>query len=161
TLNLGVRYEFNGTSNSENLQHLNQIANDPNIIVPVLNQPLNFNTPQAPKKNFAPRIGFAYSPGDNATTSIRRGFGMAYDVLYDNIGILAVPPQVGATFDVDDSKLNSTTPCNFGQPIYSTCGFLAAGGLPGGGSGTQTLDQATARAFTSNWIPNQIKDPYS
>jgi len=161
TLNLGVRYEFNGTSNSEDLQHLNTIANDPNIIVPVVNQPLLFNTPKAPKKDFAPRIGFAYSPGDNATTSIRGGFGMAYDVLYDNIGILAVPPQVGATFDVDETKLNSAAACTVGQPVYSTCGFLASGGLPGGGSGTSVLDQVTARKLTSNWIPNQIKDPYS
>jgi len=159
TLNLGVRYEYNGTSKGENLQGLNRIANDPNIIVPVLNQPLNFNTPQAPKKDFAPRIGFAYSPGDNATTSIRGGFGMAYDVLYDNIGILAVPPQVGATFDV--GSISSTSGCTASLPTYSTCGFLAAGGLPGGGSGTQVLDQATARAFTSSWIPNQIKYPYS
>lgn len=161
TLNLGVRYEYNGTSNSEDLQHLNQISNDPNIIVPVVNQPLNFNTPQAPKKDFAPRIGFAYSPGENATTSIRGGFGMAYDVLYDNIGILAVPPQVGATSDV--GSITSSTGCPPPSPNapYDTCGFIANGGLPGGGSGTQVLDQATARSLTSNWIPNRIKDPYS
>ena len=57
-----------------------------------------------------------------ATTSIRGGFGLAYDVLYDNIGILAVPPQIGATHDVPD--LNTPTP-----------DFLAGGGLPGGGTG--------------------------
>jgi hypothetical protein len=159
TLNLGVRYEYNGVSSGENLQALNQVANDPNIIVPVVNQPFLFNKPQAPTKDFAPRLGFAYSPGDNGTTSIRGGFGMAYDVLYDNIGILAIPPQVGATFDV--GSITSTTACSAGQPTYSTCGFLAGGGLPGGGSGTLVLDQATARGNTSNWIPNQIEDPYS
>jgi Carboxypeptidase regulatory-like domain len=146
TLNLGVRYEYNGTSTGDNLQALNQISNDPNIIVPVLKQPLLFNKPQAPKKDFAPRVGFAYSPGDSGSTSIRGGFGMAYDILYDNIGILAVPPQVGSTADV-----SALTP-----------GFLASGGLPGGGSGVTVIpDQATARASTANWIPNQIKYPYS
>ena len=34
-------------------------------------------------------------------------FGMAYDVLYDNIGSLAVPPQVGSTIDVP-SVVNRT-----------------------------------------------------
>jgi len=72
---------------------------------------------------------------------------MAYDVLYDNIGILAVPPQVGATFDTD--------------PANQTPGFFAGGALPGGGSGVSNLDEATARAFTSNWIPPNIKWPYS
>ena len=73
---------------------------------------------------------------------------MAYDVLYDNIGSLAVPPQVGATTDVD--------------PSINTAPFLANGGLPGGGSGINTsLDEATARATTSNWIPVNQKLPYS
>jgi len=145
TLNLGVRYEYNGTPTGENLQPLNKISDDPNLIVPGVNQPLTFNKPEAPKNGFAPRLGFAYSPGSNGTTSIRGGFGMAYDVLYDNIGILAVPPQVGATFDVA-----SVTPA-----------FLGGGGLPGGGSGTQVLDQATARSLTSSWIPNRVQYPYS
>lgn len=161
TLNLGVRYEYNGTSIGENLQSLNQISNAPDVIVPGVNQPLLFGKPQAPKKNFAPRLGFAYSPGDSGTTSIRGGFGMAYDVLYDNIGILAVPPQVGATNDV--GVVTSTPACPPPTPTapYSTCNFVASGGLPGGGTGTSVLDQTTARASTSNWIPNKVQYPYS
>jgi hypothetical protein len=145
TLNLGVRYEYNSTPQSENQQILNAISNTPSIKVAGTNQPLIFGKPQAPKHDFAPRIGFAYSPGTNGTTSIRGGFGMAYDLLYDNIGILAVPPQIGATNDV----------------AAITPGFYAGGGLPGGGSGVTVLDAATARASTSNWIPNNTQYPYS
>jgi len=149
SLNLGIRYEYTTVSTSEAQQALNAISNTPSIIVPgAVNQPLLFSAPRAPKNNWAPRVGFAYSPGSNGATSIRGGFGLAYDVLYDNIGILAVPPQIGATHDVPD--LNNPTP-----------GFLAGGGLPGGGSGIQVLDEPTARASTSNWIPPDVKDPYS
>ena len=148
TLNLGIRYEYTTVSTSEAKQTLNAISNTPSIIVPgSVNQPLLFEAPRAPKNNWAPRVGFAYSPGSNGTTSIRGGFGLAYDVLYDNIGILAVPPQIGATRDVD---LSAPTP-----------GFLAGGGLPGGGSGIQVLDGPTARALTSAWIPPDVKVPYS
>ena len=148
-LNLGIRYEYTTISTSEAQQALNAISNTPSIIVPgAVNQRLVFDAPRAPKNNWAPRVGFAYSPGSSGNTSIRAGFGLAYDVLYDNIGILAVPPQIGATHDVPD--LNTQTP-----------GFLAGGGLPGGGSGIQVLSEADARAGTSNWIPPQVKWPYS
>jgi hypothetical protein len=147
-LNLGIRYEYTTVSTSEAQQTLNAVSNTPSIMVPgAVNQPLVFGAPRAPKNNWAPRVGFAYSPGSNGTTSIRGGFGLAYDVLYDNIGILAVPPQIGATRDVD---LSAPTP-----------GFLAGGGLPGGGSGIRVLDGPTARRLTSNWIPPDVKVPYS
>ena len=149
TLNLGIRYEYTTISTSEAQQALNTISNTPSIVVPgAVNQQLLFDAPRAPRNNWAPRIGFAYSPGSSGATSIRGGFGLAYDVLYDNIGILAVPPQIGATHDVPD--LNTQTP-----------GFLAGGGLPGGGTGIQVLDEATARQLTSNWIPPDVKWPYS
>jgi len=139
-LDLGIRYEYTTISTSESQQALNAISNTPSILVPgSINQRLLFDKPRAPKNNWAPRIGIAYSPGSSGNTSIRAGFGMAYDVLYDNIGILAVPPQIGATNDVN---LGTQKP-----------GFLASGGLPGGGSGIQVLDEATARKNTSNWNP--------
>jgi len=148
TLNLGIRYEYTTIPTSENQQALNTLSNTPSIIVPgSSNQPLLFNKPEAPKNSWAPRVGFAFSPGSSGTTSIRAGFGLAYDVLYDNIGILAVPPQIGATNDVD---LTTQTP-----------NFLANGGLPGGGTGITVLSEADARDATSNWIPPQQKWPYS
>jgi len=148
TANLGVRYEYTETPLGEQRQALNEISNTPSIIVPQVNQPLTFSAPVAPKHDFAPRIGLAYSPGNSGTTSIRAGFGMAYDTLYDNIGILAVPPQVGATNNIDESK----------PPILN---FLGNGGFPGGGSGLRTLTRAQAIAATSDWVPPDVKYPYS
>jgi hypothetical protein len=148
TVDLGIRYEFTTISSSESQQTLNTISNTPSIIVPgSVNQALLFNKPNAPKNNWAPRVGFAYSPGTSGNTSIRGGFGLAHDVLYDNIGILAVPPQIGATNDVDLGT--------------QTSAFLASGGLAGGGSGIKVLDEPTARANTSNWIPPNVRFPYS
>ena len=148
SLNAGIRYEYTTTSQGENRQILNSLANTPSLLVPQAgNQPLIFGKPRAPKNNWAPRIGFAYSPGTGGDTAIRGGFGFAYDTLYDNIGILGVPPQIGSTATV----LAPLAP-----------GFLAGGGLPGGGgSGITTLTQAQALSTTANWIPPIVKDPYS
>ena len=140
SLNLGLRYEYTSTPYGWTQQSLNSIANDPPLIT--------FGSPQAPKKDFMPRIGFAYSPGTSGDMSIRGGFGMAYDVLYDNIGVLSRPPQIGSTIDCP-------TACTNGA-------FLANGGIPPQPlSGISVLDQATARANTSSFLPNQVKYPYA
>jgi Carboxypeptidase regulatory-like domain len=156
SVNAGVRYEYTTTPIGENRQILNAISNTPSILVPQAgNQALVFGEPQAPKNNWAPRIGFAYSPGSSGNTSSRAGCGMAYDTLYDNIGSLAVPPQIGSTENV----AAGLPPPNV-APL--TPNFLSNGGLPpGGGSGTTILDKADALANTANWIPNKVQDPYS
>jgi len=73
---------------------LNHIADAPGVLV--------FNAPKAANKNFAPKVGIAYSPGTSGNTSIRAGFGMAYDVIFDNVGSTAYPPQISATIDAGD-----------------------------------------------------------
>jgi hypothetical protein len=149
TFNLGLRYEFTSVPFGERLQSLNSAASVPGLI--------SFGEPQPQYKNFAPRIGFAYSPGKSGNTTIRGGFGMAYDVLYDNLGLLAVPPQFGGTCDVNQST-NGVGGCD-----WATTGFLAGGGLPPGqGTGLRTFATAAAqRAATSNFIPATQKLPYS
>jgi hypothetical protein len=149
TLNVGLRYEFTSVPSSERLQSLNSAASVPGLI--------DFQAPQPQYGNFAPRIGFAYSPGTSGNTSIRGGFGMAYDVLYDNLGLLAVPPQFGGTCDVNQS-IQGVGGCN-----WASTGFLAGGGLPAGtGSGLNTFASvADQRAATANFLPPQQKLPYS
>ena len=156
SLNAGVRYEYTTTPVGENRQTLNTISNTPSILVPQAgNQPLVFGKVQPAKNNWAPRIGFAYSPGSSGNTSIRGGFGMAYDTLYDNIGSLAVPPQIGSTENVA-----AGLPAPNVAPL--TPDFLSNGGLPpGGGSGITILSKADALANTANWLPNKEQDPYS
>jgi hypothetical protein len=140
TLNMGLRWEFTSVPYSTRSQPLNSISNVPGLI--------SFDEPQPQYKNFAPRIGIAYSPGSSGKTSIRAGFGMNYDVLYDNIGILNLPPQLSTTVD-----LLSFNPNGLGS------NFLANGGIvPTTQAGS--LSQADARAATSAYVPNQ-KLPYS
>src|SRR5262249_43932487 len=109
TTNLGLRYERTTVPLTMKLQSLNSIASVPGLI--------EFNEPKTNNKGFAPRIGLAYSPGNKGTTSIRAGLGMAYDVIFDNVGSTAYPPQLSATVDAENF------PTVFKQP------FLANGGL--------------------------------
>ncbi len=85
TINLGLRYEYQTVPYTERLQSLNSLSSVPGLI--------SFNEPQPQKTDFMPRVGFAYFPGTNGKTSIRGGFGINYDVLYDNLGLLSFPPQ--------------------------------------------------------------------
>ena len=55
SLNLGLRYEYLTVPYGWTQQSLNSISDVPGLI--------NFASPQAPEKDFMPRIGFAYSPG--------------------------------------------------------------------------------------------------
>ena len=87
-----MRYEYQTVPYSERLQTENAISNVPGLIT--------FGEPQPQKNAIMPRIGIAYSPGTSGKTSIRAGFGMFYDVLYDNQGLLTLPPQVNHTVDV-------------------------------------------------------------
>jgi hypothetical protein len=141
SLNLGLRYEYTNTPFGWTQQSLNSVADAPGLIT--------FGSPKAPTKDFMPRVGFAYSPGSSGNTSIRGGFGMGYDVLYDNIGVLERPPQIGATVDCPNAVCHPGT-------------FLADGGIPPQNlSGITVLDQPTARANTSAFLPNNVKYPYS
>lgn len=137
-LNLGLRYEYTTLPATTRLQTLNAAASAPGV--------LEFAEPKPQKTAFAPRIGLAYSPGKSGNTSIRAGFGMAYDVLCDNLNMLALPPQLGSFADVSGLGLS---------------GFLSGGGIspniPGGANQTP----AEARANTAYYIPTQTQLPYS
>jgi hypothetical protein len=138
TLNFGVRYEYTTTPFGIRSQSLNSIATVPGL--------LDFSSPRAPKNDWGPRIGFAYSPGTSGRTSIRGGFGIAYDVHYDNIGILSLPPELNVTENV---VLTANTP-----------NFLAKGGLPPGSGATKTYPSAAAAAAsTTTYYPPNVLDP--
>lgn len=151
TVNLGLRYEYTTIPFGERSQVLNNGASDPGLIT--------FGKPQAAKNNWGPRIGLAYSPGTSGRTSVRAGFGIAYDVLYDNIGILSLPPQLSVT---ENSAPKANTP-----------DFLKNGGLPPGKGGITNYnsanpncasfatDVACARAFTTTAVRVNQLDPKS
>jgi hypothetical protein len=130
TLNLGMRYEFTTVPEGEQAQSLNAAASVPGV--------LNFKSPSADPFGFAPRVGFAYTPFKNGNTVIRGGFSMAYDVFFDNIGVLSVPPQFSNTVDLTHAN--------------DSPGFLANGGIsPAFGLAGST--PAQLRAATSPTRP--------
>ncbi len=129
TVNLGLRYEYQTVPAGEKEQALNSISSVPGLIT--------FGSPQAQGDNFMPRIGIAYSPGSSGKTSIRAGFGINYDVLYDNLGLLTLPPQLSTTQDASGNGLPN---------------FLASGGLPPTGP-SASFTPAQARAATAGFVP--------
>jgi hypothetical protein len=141
SLNYGLRYEFTAVPVGQRSQPLNMAASVPGLIT--------FSKPQPQYKNFLPRVGINYAA--NPETSIRAGFGMATDVLYDNLGILSFPPQYSSTNDVGSG--NNPSP---GDP-----NFLTNGGLPKGNGSLATFDTiADQQAATSAYVPNQTL-PYA
>jgi Carboxypeptidase regulatory-like domain len=98
TLNIGVRYEYTGQP--INILHDESVARESSAATAFFNTALPLATRTVPfipadKNNFAPRIGFAWSPkfehgflhrlvGDDATV-IRGGFSIAYDIAFFNI----------------------------------------------------------------------------
>lgn len=148
TLNLGVNYSYQQLPQGTKLQALNSIASVPGL--------LEFKAPAAQTKNFGPKVGFAYSPnfndgllgrllGRDGKTSIRAGFSLAYDYIFDNLYILSLPPQAQQTID------------QTGPPYAPS--YLANGGIRNVLVPTGT-NAAAARAATSAWIDDQDV-PYS
>jgi len=146
SVNFGVRYEYTTIPTGERLQSLNQDATVPGLV--------DFSEPRAAKNNWGPRVGFAYSPGTSGRTSIRAGFGISYDVLYDNIGILSLPPQLSGTVDCAPPLHDPTCPAN-GV-------FLANGGIPPSPGGIRTFATLAAqKAATANHVVVDQLDPKS
>ncbi len=138
TLDLGVRYEFTTIARDSNLQDLNSIASIPDFranpvfstlpaghqetLLRHLGPSLIFRTPRPDRNNWAPRIGLAWDVFGDGKTSFRAGFGIAHDVLFGNLALLGLPPQV----QTELRELNvCTTP---GPPRW--CAQVPAGGNP-------------------------------
>jgi hypothetical protein len=76
TLNLGLRYEFVTTPHEDNGNVSNLVhITDP---VPTIGPNMMYNNPT--KRNFSPRVGFAWAPGGTSNTAIRGGIGIYYDL---------------------------------------------------------------------------------
>jgi hypothetical protein len=148
TLNLGVNYAYQQSPKGTRLQELNAISSVPGLI--------EFRTPKDQLYNFAPKVGLVWSPsfesgmlgrvfGSQGKSSIRAGFSMAYDYIFDNLYILALPPQANQTVAI--------------EPDAATPGFIAGGAIPPTPVDVGN-DADAARANTASFIPDQ-QVPYS
>jgi len=80
TINYGLRYQT--TFGLFDASGLSQTANPSFSLLPSLGYPLA--VPHDDRKQIAPRLGIAYSPGTEGKTVLRAGFGMFYDDLAQN-----------------------------------------------------------------------------
>ena len=145
TLNLGARYEFWTNPVGGNQQSVNAISNVPGVI--------SFGVPKTDRNNIGPRVGFAYDPTGSGKTAIRGGFGVSYDVKFQNFASITLPPQVQSEINPDSACTLSNKPawCN-ATPVGS--GFLAAGGLPG--TLIPPATQMDARSLTTSYIDDTV-----
>jgi len=139
TITAGLRWEWQDIPRDDALQALNSLSSVPGLI--------DFRKPTSQKTAFAPRIGIAYSPGSSGKTSIRAGFGMAYDKYFDNLSTLSKPPQVESTVNI------KATP--------TIANFLANGGIRPTAQGQPVcVTVQECRNATSTYIYDQNL-PYS
>ncbi len=138
TVNYGLRWQ--STWGLFDASGRSQAENPAYITMQALQIPVVPGLPHDDHHQFAPRLGFAYSPGNSGTTVIRAGFGMFYDDLAQNGWATA--------FQGVNNSNYSTGPCTLtgGPGNYALVG---SGCLQGGNTAT------------GNVIGSPYKTPYN
>jgi len=137
TVNYGLRWQttfglFTGSGRS-------QAENPAYVTLQALQIPVT--VPHDYRKQFGPRLGIAYSPGDSGRTVLRAGFGLFYNDLAQN-GWATAFQAVNQPLAGSCAFVSSGNP-----PIYSTAGSGCVPGDSAGGAG--------------NLINGNYKTPYA
>jgi len=168
TLNFGLRYEFITNPRDDAKQAINSTADLQIPTNPTL-RPLLFRVPRQDINNFAPRVGFAWDVFGDHKTAMRGGFAVAYDVIFQNLPLLQLPPQLQQELGVEQACVslspkpswcpapspNPGVPYNEEFIVANGRNFLAGSGLPGTFI-PQTLSPAAARAGTQGLIVDTV-----
>jgi hypothetical protein len=152
TLNLGLRWEYYGVQHNKNpnLDSNFYFGRGSNVFQQVAGG-FVATTPNAPIgckclwnpdfNNFAPRVGFALDVFGDGKTSLRGGFGMAYERNFGNV-----------TFNVIQNPPNYAVVSIFGgDPGFPTVPVTSNNFGPlGGSTGTVPLPNTSLRAIDQN-----------
>jgi hypothetical protein len=138
TVNYGLRYQttwglFTGSGRS-------QADNSAYVTLQALGISTVPSLPQDYRKQIAPRLGIAYSPGNNGKTVIRAGFGLYYDDLAQNGWATAFQGVNNSNYTTGTCSLTG------GPGAYALAG---AGCLQGG------------TAALGNLVGSHYKTPYA
>jgi outer membrane receptor protein involved in Fe transport len=170
TLNLGVRYEYTGQP--INVLHDQSVARESNAATAFFDPalPLSVRTvPQAPtdKNNFAPRVGFAYTPhfwksifGEDETV-IRGGFSIAYEPAFYNIllNVQGSAPFSAAIALNTANALASSTNGPFPLPGGTATGDVIRSGASA--SGVLPLGKLNPLFLSQTTVAPDFHSPYS
>jgi len=152
TINYGLRYQttwglFTGSGRSE-------ADNAAYVTLRALRKSPVPSVPQDYRKQIAPRLGLAYSPGDSGKTVIRAGFGMFYDDLAQNGWATAFQGTNNSNFVTGTCSLAPVTYVLSGTGCL-VGGAAATGNLVGSSYKTPYAIHITGgvqHAFNEHWL---------
>ena len=161
TANLGLRHDYFGTVSEEHGLLSSIILGsgstfDQQLAAGAIGRVRRLYHPQ--KLNFSPRVGFAYDPFGDGKTSIRSGFGLAFQPHHGQSisGARALAPDAAQVFIVPSQGLGNQI--NYGIPVPFNPSFALGFNQYGGVGGVNGNPLIPTTGFVVNPI---IKTQYS